>query len=301
MTGRIVVVGSLNLDSTLRVEHLPEAGETVHSAPALRSPGGKGANQAVAAALLGGRVGLVGAVGEDDAGRTLTAAARNAGVDVSAVQTVREATGQAIILVDAGAENVIVVDSGANAVVDPERVRAGVGEVDVLVTGNEVTDQVVVAAIRQAAAVGAVIVHNPSPFRPLPEGSPHPQVLVVNEHEFAALGGVLGASAGDPAGVELPPALRAGAVVVTRGSRGALVVERDVVTAVAAVAVDAVDTSGCGDAFLGALVERIAAGCPLVDAAAFAVRVGAFAATRSGTQSSYPTAAELQEWSAPGA
>lgn len=296
MTGRIVVVGSLNLDSTLRVEQLPAPGETVHSAPALRSPGGKGANQAVAAALLGGRVGLIGAVGEDDAGRTLTAAARDAGVTVSAVQTVRQATGQAIILVDAGAENVIVVDSGANAVVDPERVRADVGEVDVLVTGNEVTDQVVVAAIRQAAAAGAVVVHNPSPFRPLPEGSPHPQVLVVNEHEFAALGGVLEASAV----IELPPALRAGAVVVTRGSRGALVVERDVVTTVAAVAVAAVDTSGCGDAFLGALVERIAAGCALVEAAAFAVRVGAFAATRSGTQSSYPTAAELQEWSAPG-
>lgn len=297
MTGRIIVVGSLNLDCTLRVDRLPGPGETVHSAPALRSPGGKGANQAVAAALLGARVGLVGAVGDDAAGRMLIAAAREAGVDVSAVRLAPGATGQATIVVDRSAENVIVVDGGANSSVDPERVRDDLADAAVVVTGNELTDAVVVAAAERAAAAGAAVVHNPSPFRPLPAGMPHPQVLVVNEHEFALLGGVLDAAPDDAAITpEVPPALQEAAVVVTRGARGAVVIERGTVTSVAAVSVAAVDTSGCGDAFLGALVERLAAGRTLTEAAEHAVRVGAFAATRAGTQSSYPTAEELRAW-----
>jgi ribokinase len=148
---------------------------------------------------------------------------------------------------------------------------------------------VVVAAAERALALGAVVVHNPSPFRPLPDGMPHPGVLVVNEHEFALFGGVLGEEPSSPDG------WTGGAVVVTRGAHGALVFAGGVVTPVAPVRVAAVDTSGCGDAFLGALSARLAAGASVEDAAAFAVRVGAFAATRRGTQSSYPTAADLAE------
>ncbi|QNA93877.1 ribokinase [Microbacterium sp. Se63.02b] len=293
MTGRIVVVGSLNLDSTLRVDRLPEPGETLHSAPVLRAPGGKGANQAVAAALLGGRVALIGAVGDDDAGRTLATAVREAGVDVSAVRQVAGATGEATIIVDRGGENVIVVDSGVNALVDPRQVREDLVAGDVVVTGNELSDPVVVAAAVRASALGAVVVHNPSPFRALPDGMPHPQVLVVNEHEFARFGECCMRRRS-----RCLPALRGGAVVVTRGSRGALVLDEGAVTSVAAVRVDAVDTSGCGDAFLGALVERIAAGEPLVGAVRRAVLVGAYAATRRGAQSSYPTASDLDAWDA---
>lgn len=293
MSGLIAVVGSLNLDTTLRVDRLPAPGETVHAAPAVRAPGGKGANQAVAAALLGARVRLVGAVADDDAGRVLTGAAAEAGVDVSAVRVVDGATGQATILVDDTAENVIIVDGGANASVDPRRVGEDVGAAVVVVTGNELSDAVVCAAAQRAAATGAVLVHNPSPFRPLPPGMPAPGVLVVNEHEFALFGGVLG---DDPTLAVLPPALTGSAVVVTRGARGALVFADADVTAIPAVPVLAMDTSGCGDAFLGALAERLAAGASLPDAATAAVRVGAFAATRAGTQSSYPTAAELASW-----
>ncbi|WP_456283792.1 ribokinase [Microbacterium sp. JZ101] len=289
MTGRIIVVGSLNLDTTLRVDRLPEPGETVHSEAVVHAPGGKGANQAVAASLLGGRVGLIGAVGDDDAGRMLTAAAVAAGVDVTGVRRVPVRTGQATIIVDRDAENVIVVDGGANACVDPVRVREDLVAADVVVTGNEVSDAVVIAAAERAASVGAIVVHNPSPFRPLPERMPCPQVLVVNEHEFALCGGVL-----EPSTRRLPPAFDEAAVVVTRGAHGALVFEDGVVTEIPAIRVEPVDTSGCGDAFLGAVVERIAAGCSIVEAVESAVLVGAVAATREGTQSSYPSASELR-------
>ncbi|ALX66429.1 ribokinase [Microbacterium sp. XT11] len=288
MTGRIIVVGSLNLDTTLRVDRLPGPGETVHSESVVHAPGGKGANQAVAAALLGGRVRLIGAVGDDDAGRMLTIAAVAAGVDVAGVRRVPVRTGQATIIVDRDAENVIVVDAGANASVDPTQVPEDLTAADVVVTGNEVPDAVVIAAAERAASVGAMVVHNPSPFRPLPGRMPRPQVLVVNEHEFALCGGRL-----EPV-VVLPPALEDAALVVTRGAQGALVFERGGAAEVPAIRVEPVDTSGCGDAFLGAMVERIAAGCPVVEAVERAMLVGAFAATREGTQSSYPTASELR-------
>lgn len=294
MTGLIAVVGSLNLDTTLRVARLPGPGETVHAAPAIRAPGGKGANQAVAASLLGGRVRLVGAVGDDEAGRLLAAAATDAGVDVSAVSVVHGATGQATILVDDSAENVIIVDGGVNGTVDPRRVGEGVGEAVVVVTGNELSDAVLRAAAHAAATTGAILVHNPSPFRPLPPGLPAPGVLVVNEHEFALFGG-------DQDDARPPADLAGSAVVVTRGARGALVFVEAEVVAVPAPQVVAADTSGCGDAFLGALAERLAAGVALVDAVTAAVRAGAFAATRTGTQSSYPTAAALAAWSPPAA
>lgn len=297
MTGRVLVVGSLNLDSTLRVVRLPEPGETVHSEQTLRSPGGKGANQAVAAALLGGRVGLIGAVGDDDAGRLLAAAAREVGVDVSAVRVAHGPTGQATIIVDCDAENVIVVDGGANATIDPQHVRDALDIADggdVVVTGNELADVVVVAAAERAAAVGALLVHNPSPFRQFPGQMPHPGVLVMNQHEFALCGGAIN---DHPSSSDLPLGLRGGVVVVTRGARGVLVFGPEEVRSVAAVPVSAVDTSGCGDAFLGALAERLAAGYSVVEAAERAVQVGAYAATQSGTQSSYPTAATLAAWS----
>lgn len=288
MMGLIAVVGSLNLDTTLRVDRLPRPGETVASEPGLRAPGGKGANQAVAAALLGGRVRLIGAVGDDEAGRVLIAAAAAVGVETSAVSTVAEATGQATIIVDSDAENVIVVDGGANANLDPQHVRDMLVAAEVVVTGNELSDAVVVAAAEHASAAGAIVVHNPSPFRQLPERMPRPQVLVVNEHEFALCGGRLGSPT-----AELPRDLRESAVVVTRGAQGAVVFEDGVGSPVPGIRVDAVDTSGCGDAFLGALAVRIAAGCSVFEAARYAVLVGAYAATRKGTQSSYPTADEV--------
>lgn len=289
MSGTIVVVGSLNLDSTLRVDRLPGPGETVHSDPVVRAPGGKGANQAVAAALLGGAVSLIGAVGDDDPGRLLVRAAATAGVDVSAARVGPGATGHATIVVDRGGENVIIVDGGANTTVDAAVLRTDLTAADVVVTGNELSDAVVVAAAERAVAVGAIVVHNPSPFRPLPAGMPHPDVIVVNEHEFEMLGGALP----DHDEPKLPAGLRRGAVIVTRGAAGALVFEEGSALSVPAPPVVAVDTSGCGDAFLGAVAERLAAGCSVVAATQFAVRVGAFAATRPGTQSSYPTIAEL--------
>lgn len=295
MSGRIAVVGSLNLDRTLVVHRLPQPGETVHATDSLESPGGKGANQAAAAARLGGDVGLIGAVADDAAGHTLREAATAAGVDVTRVGTLPGRTGHATILVDEEAENVIIVDSGVNLDVTPEQVRASFGAPDVVVTCFEMSDPVVQATAEASSAAGAVLVLNPSPFRDVPEGLlAMVDVLVVNEHELAGLGG--DAEGTDDALRQDRDRLGSGVLVVTRGARGALVVQGDEVVRVPAVPVKAVDTSGCGDAFLGALASRIAAEDSVVEAVRFAVTVGAFAATRAGTQASYPDAAELEAW-----
>ncbi|SDT13141.1 ribokinase [Jiangella sp. DSM 45060] len=283
MTARVVVVGSLNVDRTFRVDRLPAAGHTIHARSSSTSPGGKGANQAVAAALLGADVALVGAVGRDGGGDDLLASVAAAGVDVTGVVRADAPTGEAVVLVDADAENLIVVNGGANLCLDAAAVTSAVRAARFVVTGFEVPDDAVVAAAARARELGARFVLNPSPMRPLPGGLLGPGVLlVVNEHESAML-------AGDTEGCD---------VLVTLGARGALLHEAASGRTVELVAprVDAVDTTGCGDAFMGALVAGLAADLDPADAAARAVDAGAYVATRPGAQGSYPTSEELTRW-----
>lgn len=294
--GRIVVVGSLNADLVVQTAAFPKPGETVSGGDLSTGAGGKGANQAVAAGRLGGAVTLVGAVGADAHGELLRSAVADSGVDVSSV-AVRDgaATGTALITVDAHGENTIVVSPGANGTLTPgdldDAVLAGAA---VLGLCLEVPEPVVVDAAQRARAAGLAVVLNPSPFRDSArELLPLVDVLLVNEGEAAALLGV--------AEDATPGALRDGLAalgvhraVVTRGADGCVVVDGDSEpTAVPAVRVDAVDTTGAGDAFMGALLLRLADGDALLDAARFAVGVGAFAASRAGAQASYPTPAEL--------
>jgi ribokinase len=277
----IAVVGSINLDVVVEVERHPAPGETVVGGDRRELPGGKGANQAVAAARLGAQVAMVGRVGADAAGRRLRDGLAAEGVDVAHVREDPQApTGMALIAVDARGENTIVVSPGANARVDPGDVAAArelLAGAAVTLVQHEIPAETVRAA---AGAAGGTVVLNPAPARPLVAPV---DVLVPNGVELAALAG----REGDP--VELARALDgARAVVVTLGPEGALVVEGERVERIAAPAVRAVDTTGAGDAFCGALAEALGRGAELVEAARWAARAAAASVTRPGAQGGLP-------------
>lgn len=290
----LLVVGSANADLVVGVERRPGAGETVLGGDLAVHPGGKGANQAVAAARLGARTALLARVGDDGHGRLLRDSLRSAGVDTAAVLTGGAPTGVALITVDPSGDNSIVVSPGANARLTEDDVRADVlGAARVVSAQLEIPLETVAAVVR-ALPEGTRFVLNPSPPRPLPaEVLAACDPLVVNEHEARVLLGD-GATGDDPAGwARRLLALGPRSVVVTLGAKGALVCDASGVRAVPSVAVDAVDTTGAGDAFTAALAWRLGAGEALPVAAAYAARVGAAAVTRRGAQESYPTAAEV--------
>ncbi|QNE37810.1 ribokinase [Leifsonia shinshuensis] len=295
----MVVVGSLNADLVVRTERFPRAGETVAGGDLRVGAGGKGANQAVAAGRLGGDVAMVGAVGADGHGDLLRAAVAGAGVDTSAL-AVRDAipTGTALITVDAHGENTIVVSAGANGTLAPHDLPDGAFDgAAVLGLCLEVPVETVRTAAERARAATATVVLNPSPFgEAAPALVPLADVLLVNEGEAETLLGLAsGAVASAPASVRDGfAALGVARAVVTRGADGCLVVDGAAEpAAVPAVRVDAVDTTGAGDAFMGSLLVRLASGDSVLDAARFAVGVGAYAAAHAGAQDSYPTPDEL--------
>ncbi|MEU6814912.1 ribokinase [Streptomyces sp. NPDC046860] len=292
----LLVVGSANADLVVGVERRPGAGETVLGGDLAVHPGGKGANQAVAAARLGARTALLARVGDDGHGRLLLDSLRSAGVDTSAVLAGGAPTGVALITVDPSGDNSIVVSPGANARLTEGDVQAAAG---VLGAARVVSAQLeipleTVSAVVRALPEGTRFVLNPSPPRPLPaEVLAACDPLVVNEHEARVLLGD-GESGDDPAGwARGLLALGPRSVVVTLGAEGALVCDASGVRAVPSLPVDAVDTTGAGDAFTAALAWRLGAGGELPEAAAYAARVGAAAVTRRGAQESYPTAAEV--------
>jgi ribokinase len=290
----IAVVGSLNLDLVVRVPRLPGPGETVSGDDVFRNPGGKGANQAVAAARLGRRVAMVGCVGDDEAGRELLASLEADGVDRSRVRVVDGVpTGTAFITVGEDGENQIVVSPGANARLTPDDVAAGTALAAAAVTllQLEVPLETVAAAARTA---GGTVVLNPAPVRALPSALlGEVDVLVPNRVELAQLAaGRVPATVEEAA--ELAGRLPARAVVVTLGADGALVVEHGRARHVPAVPVRPVDTTAAGDAFCGGLADALAAGAALEDAARRAVRVAAAACLRQGAQASLPTPADLR-------
>ncbi|MFE2580671.1 ribokinase [Streptomyces sp. NPDC059378] len=292
----LTVVGSANADLVIDVERRPAAGETVLGSDLAVHPGGKGANQAVAAARLGARTALLARVGDDAYGRLLLDSQRAAGVDTAQVLVGKAPTGVALITVDPSGDNSIVVSPGANAHLTPEDVRAAaalLGASKVVSTQLEIPLETVVEVVRRLAP-GTRFVLNPSPPVPLPdEVLAAADPLIVNEHEA---GVILGdGAAGDSPKQWAKALLERGprSVVVTLGGEGALVATRDATTRIAAVSVDAVDTTGAGDAFTAALGYGLGAGATLEAAAAYAARVGALAVTRRGAQDSYPTAEEV--------
>jgi ribokinase len=291
----IVVVGSLNLDLAVRVDRLPGPGETVSGGDVFRNPGGKGANQAVAAARLGRGVAMVGRVGDDQAGRELLASLEADAVDTAHVRAVDGVpSGAAFITVSQDGENQIVVSPGANARLAPDDVAAAgaaLRAAAVTLIQLEVPLEAVAAAVR---AAGGRVVLNPAPVRDLPSGLlGEVDVLVPNRVELAQLAGAPVPGTVEEA-AELAGRLPARAVVVTLGADGALVVEQGNASHVPAVPVRPVDTTAAGDAFCGGLADALAGGAALQDAARWAVRVAAAACTRPGAQASLPTPDEAR-------
>jgi ribokinase len=291
----VVVVGSLNLDLVVPVPRHPAPGETVLGGDVFRNPGGKGANQSVAAARLGQPTALVGRVGRDDAGRTLVSSLREAGVDGTRVLETEDApSGMALITVDEHGENAIVVSPGANAHLRPEDVESAgpiLRAARVVLLQLEVPIETAVAAARSAPGT---VVLNPAPAQPLPPALlDSVDVLVPNRSELAVLTGAGAEPRDEDQTVRLAARIESPAVVVTLGADGALVVEGDRVERVPTVPVDVVDTTAAGDAFCGGLADALVRGSSLVDAGEWAARVAAVACTRRGAQASLPTRDEV--------
>jgi ribokinase len=291
----LLVVGSANADLVIGVERRPAAGETVLGSDLVVHPGGKGANQAVAAGRLGARTALLARVGDDAHGRLLLDSQRAAGVDTAGVLVGGAPTGVALITVDPSGDNSIVVSPGANGRLTPEDVRSAgnlLAASRVVSAQLEIPLETVVEVVRNLAP-GSRFVLNPSPPRALPaEVLAACDPLIVNEHEARVIVGTdLGDSPEDWASALL--ALGPRSVVITLGARGALVASADGAARVPSVKVETVDTTGAGDAFTAALAWRLGLDEPLAEAAAYAARVGAAAVTRAGAQESFPTAEEV--------
>lgn len=282
--GRVVVVGSVNVDLVAVVDRLPGHGETVIGGQFERHWGGKGANQAVAAAQFGAAVCFVGAVGNDEFGEPAIEALSAEGIDTSHVARISGmSTGVALIVVDAAGQNQIAVASGANLAVNALAVNELLaGDTSgVLLTNFEVPDEAVVAAVLAARSVGWTVVVNPAPGRALPpdlQGSG--VILTPNEQELAMIVGpgepeeaarILGEHTGGP-------------VAVTLGERGALLFERGTTTRVPALPVQPRDTTGAGDVFNGVLAAMLAEGANLVRAAELAVGAASFSVERPGAR-----------------
>lgn len=300
MGAQLLVIGSTNVDLFATVPRHPSPGETLLGTGGTRAAGGKGANQALAAALQGADVRFVGAVGDDTDGDLALAGMRKAGVGVDSVVTVPHApTGMAIITVSQAGENTIVVIPGANAGVDVEAGTSAVGgmeEADILLMQGELPRETTEAAVRAAVAAGHRVVLNVAPWMALDHDVlTAADPLVVNEHEaqlaIAELG--LDLEDDDPEAM-IHALLTAGvpSVVITLGAEGAVVADAHDVARMPSPSVTAVDSTGSGDAFTGALVARLLEGDDLQDATGHAVRVGAYAVQHPGAQPSYPRAGQ---------
>lgn len=306
--GRVIVVGSVNVDLVVTSDRLPAPGETVIGGRFSQHHGGKGGNQAVAAARLGADVRFVGAVGDDPFGTQARAALAAEGVDLAELRTLPdEATGVALILVDGRGENSISVASGANAAVTPAQVEAafaaiGPGPGDVVLVGHEVPTASAQAALTLGRAAGATTILNPAPATGLTTATlAGADIVTPNDGELAVLAGVLDGRVGSgevAAGTDTEAVLLAAgagrAYLVSLGAAGARLTSPEGTIAIPALRVEAVDTVGAGDTLNGALAAGLAAGLDLETAARRAVAAASLAVTRAGAREGMPTAAELE-------
>jgi ribokinase len=292
MAPRIVIAGSANMDLVGLAARLPAPGETILGDDFLMMPGGKGANQAIAAARAGGETVFLGAIGSDAFGVTISARLTAAGVDASHVRTNYGSSGVAVIMVGGDGENSIIVAPGANnsftGLTDTE--RDVIARADVLVCQQEIPVETVVAAARAARAGGTRTVLNAAPARELPpELLQNVDLLVVNEVEAQAVTGVEGADI--PALLALVPR-----VVVTLGSAGVRWADRDGAgEQIPAYRVEVQDTTAAGDAFTGALAVAWGEGRPLSEATRWANAAGAACVRKIGASGSLPTRDEIDE------
>lgn len=280
---RVCVVGSSNLDLVATTDRLPSPGETVLGTSYREHPGGKGLNQAVAAARSGADTVFVSAVGDDSAGETLLDVMRSDSIDVTHVEVVHGLpTGRALIGVAASGENSIIVVPGANDRVGPRPLP----DARVVLAQLEVPLETVIDTFRQARACGARTVLNPAPAADLPrELLELCDIVIPNEHELDLLGGV-----------EELMRQGVGTVVVTRGASGADVHTDSTVEHIDSFHVEPLDTTGAGDTFCGSLCARLADGTALLEALRYAAAAAALSTTRSGAVSSIPTHVETERF-----
>ena len=279
----VLVVGSGNVDLVSQVDRIPSPGETVLSTGFATHAGGKGNNQATAAARASAHTTFIGAFGDDDIGARLLASLRDSGVH-TLVRTSTEPTGTALITVASTGENSIVVNAGANATLTQLTAaeRQAITEADIVLLQLEIPLATVVEAAH--TATGTVVL-NAAPAQPLPpELLDAVDLLVVNEHAAALLGGV------DDLLAVLP------GLVVTLGAKGALVRTHDLTATVPGIPVDVVDTTGAGDTFCGALVARLDEGAALDDAVRFATAAAALSVGRAGAVPAIPTREEIDDF-----
>ena len=276
MAPRIAVVGSINADLVVQMPKLPGRGETVSSAEPAWFPGGKGANQAVAAARLGGNVSMFGAIGADEPGQMCLSALKQSGVNVDAVVKVSSPTSTALVMVEHSGENQIVVADGANqhASFDEAQISAA----DAVIVQFEIPESVIVEVGKAAKGIFCV---NAAPVRELSdELASLIDVLIVNEHEYAQLG--------EP---------KSGLVIVTAGAKEVIAYQNgEVVAKSQPPKVEALDTVGAGDTFVGAFVVAYATGKTLPDALDLACAASALSTLKLGAQSGMPTASEVNEF-----
>ena len=297
----VLVVGSLNMDLVARCELLPRTGQTIFGQDFFTAAGGKGANQAVAAARLGASVAMAGCVGNDQFGRDLVAGLGAAGVQTGAVATTDRPTGTALITVDASGANTIVVISGANMACDAalvDRALADAPRPGILLLQHEIPIEANAHAIRAAHAAGWFVILNPAPARAVaPELLPLIDVIAPNETEAAALTGRTIANRADAlAAASNLVELGARAALITLGGDGALYCDGGGAQHCPAVAVRAVDTTAAGDGYLGALAASLASGRSLADSLGLASAAAGLAVTRLGAQPSLATQAEVADF-----
>lgn len=303
MSANVVIVGSLNMDLVTRAERLPRAGETLIGRSFATVSGGKGANQAVAAARLGGRVSMVGCVGDDAYGEQLRKALLDEGIDCRAVTAVEGSSGVALIVVDDSSQNAIVIVAGGNGRLSPQ-VVGGFDEVlqaaDVIICQLEVPMETVGHVLKRGWELGKTVILNPAPASgPLP-ASWYSSIdyLIPNESEASALSGVPVDSleSAELAAARLIAA-GAGKVIITLGALGSLFADGTGFEHFPAPRVQAVDTTAAGDTFVGGFAAAMAAGKSEAEAIRFGQVAAALSVTRAGAQPSIPTLSDVQAFS----
>jgi len=299
MKPSILVIGSSNTDMVIKAPHLPAPGETVLGGIFLMNPGGKGANQAVAASRLGGTVTFICKIGNDIFGKQSVELFREEGIDTTyIVEDQQHPSGVALITVDDNAENCIVVASGANAhltVRDITRTNNNIENASVILMQLEIPVETVEYVASVAAALGKNIILNPAPVCALSdELLQHLSIITPNETEASMLTGikVIDESTAEEAARYLH-AKGIATVIITLGAKGALVLHENVCTHVHTTIVKAVDTTAAGDVFNGALAVALAENKPMIGAVDFACKAAAISVTRLGAQASAPYKHEL--------
>ncbi|MBP5360152.1 MAG: ribokinase [Bacteroidaceae bacterium] len=298
---KIVIVGSSNTDLVVRVEHFPQAGETIMGSDFMTAQGGKGANQAVAVARLGGEAVFVARLGNDAFGEVTLAALRSEGIDTRHVtRTEGVASGVATITVDKSGENCIVVAGGANMLLSPEDIAKAAEEIrsaSLLLMQLETPLPALIEAARLAHENGVKVVLNPAPYpkQPLPmELLQNVDIIIPNETEAAYMTGIqITDDDSAIASIRKIQSMGVKEAIITVGKQGAYTLSDNQLVRVPAVAVQAVDTTAAGDTFCGALCVALTKGMSMTDAIALACKAASISVTRRGAQPSVPTAAEV--------